>query len=86
MYVSMYVCMYVCVYACMFVCMYVCMCVCMRVCMRASVHVWRSFGDHFWMLLESLGDQNAISWPAGAREAGGRRKLIFCERARNSCE
>ena len=38
------------------------------------------------MLWESLGDQNAISWPAGAREAGGRRKSIFCERARNSCE
>ena len=37
------------------------------------------------MLWEPLGDQNAISWPAGAREAGGRKKLIFCERARNSC-
>ena len=48
-------------------------------------YAWRSFGDHFWMLWESLGDQNAISWPAGAREAGGRKKMIFCERARNSC-
>ena len=38
------------------------------------------------MIWEPFGNQIAILWPDGAREAAGSRKLFFCERARNSCE